>query len=61
MFPLLLLTLALIQGGSESVLGINSLLFGAMIIAAGFVVYRFVAKLQRCQANGAAVENVEAA
>jgi amino acid transporter len=60
-FPLLLLALALIQGGHESVLGVNSLIFGAIIIAAGFVVYRFVARLQRREAKRAAVENAEAA
>jgi amino acid transporter len=59
-FPGALLTLALIQGGNESVLGINSLLFGIMIIAIGFIVYRFPASLQR-KAERAAAENVEAA
>ena len=59
-FPGALLTLALIQGGNESVLGINSLFFGVAIIAIGFIVYRFPASLQR-KAERAAVENVEAA
>src|SRR2546423_209341 len=58
--PLLLLTLALLQGASESVLGINSLFFGAMIIAAGFIVYRFVARLQRRESARVTVENAEA-
>jgi amino acid transporter len=38
-FPLVLLILAIVKSGSETVLGINGLLFGAIIIAAGFAVY----------------------
>jgi amino acid transporter len=37
--PLALLSLALVESGSESVLGLNGLVFGALIIAAGFAVY----------------------
>jgi amino acid transporter len=37
--PLALLSLALVESGSESVLGMNGLLFGALIIAGGFAVY----------------------
>ena len=38
-FPLTLLLLALVKSGSETVLGMNGLLFGAFIIATGFAVY----------------------
>jgi amino acid transporter len=38
-FPLLLLSLALVEGNHESVLGMNGLLFGAFIIFTGFVIY----------------------
>jgi len=38
-FPLLLLSLAMVESESESVLGINGLAFGALIILAGFVIY----------------------
>jgi amino acid transporter len=37
--PLALLSLALVESGSESVLGMNGLVFGGLIIAAGFAVY----------------------
>ena len=38
-FPFLLLCLALVESGSESVLGLNGLVFGALIIGAGVVLY----------------------
>jgi amino acid transporter len=38
-FPLLLLVLAVVESNRETVLGMNGLLFGALIIGAGFVVY----------------------
>jgi amino acid transporter len=38
-FPLLLLSLAMVESESESVLGINGLAFGVLIIVAGFVIY----------------------
>src|SRR6266852_1723376 len=38
-FPLLLLSLAMVESNHETVLGMNGLLFGALIIVAGFVVY----------------------
>src|SRR5205807_6364986 len=46
-FPLLLLILAFIQGGNESILGLNGLAFGALIIAGGFLVYRLAARPRR--------------
>src|SRR6202043_549745 len=38
-FPLLLLGLAVVHGGNETVLGMNGLVFGFVIIIAGFCVY----------------------
>jgi amino acid transporter len=38
-FPLLLLILSAIQGEEETILGMNGLLFGAILIAAGFLAY----------------------
>jgi len=39
LFPTALLTLALVKSQSETVLGMNGLLFGVIIILVGFVVY----------------------
>ena len=39
LFPVALLSFALVKSHSETVLGINGLLFGVLIILAGFVVY----------------------
>jgi amino acid transporter len=58
-FPLALLLLALVQSGSETVLGINGLLFGALIIGCGFLVYATTRKL-RVTAGRAPVEAIEA-
>ncbi len=38
-FPLLLLSLSVVRGGREEVLGMNGLLFGGVIILVGFVIY----------------------
>jgi amino acid transporter len=45
-FPLLLLSLAIVESGHETVLGINGLAFGAVIIASGFLVYFVTGKLK---------------
>jgi amino acid transporter len=45
-FPLALLLLALVKSGSETVLGMNGLLFGALIIGSGFLVYATTRKLR---------------
>ena len=37
--PLLLLCFSILRGDHEQILGISSLLFGALVIAAGFVAY----------------------
>jgi len=58
-FPLALLLLALVKSGSETVLGMNGLLFGALIIGCGFLVYASTRKL-RVTARRAPVEPIEA-
>jgi amino acid transporter len=45
-FPLALLLLALVKSGSETVLGMNGLLFGALMIFSGFAVYAATRKLR---------------
>jgi amino acid transporter len=60
-FPLLVLGLAVVHGGSETVLGMNGLVFWTVIIFAGFVVYVGTAKLRRRTLRPAIVEHVEAA
>lgn len=60
-FPLILLGLALVRGGRETVLGMNGLAFGAMIIVAGFAMYLATAKLRRRTIRPVALEDVEAA
>jgi amino acid transporter len=57
-FPFMLMSLALIRGERESVLGVNALLFGGVIIAVGFVVY--FAKLRRQAFRPVIVEDAEA-
>jgi amino acid transporter len=58
-FPLLLLCLALAHGGSETVLGINGLVFGMVIIVAGFAVYLGTARLRRRALRPVIVKRVE--
>ena len=45
-FPLALLILATVEGGQETVLGMNGLFFGALIIVAGFLIYFVTGKLK---------------
>lgn len=52
-FPLLLLLLALVESGSESILGMNGLLFGALIISSGFAIYFLSGKLHLRQTQPA--------
>jgi amino acid transporter len=59
--PLLLLGLAVVHGGNETVLGMNGLVFGLVIIVAGFVVYLATAKLRRKALRPRIVKRVEAA
>ena len=44
-FPFLLLLLAVLESKQETVLGMNGLLFGTLIMLAGFVVYFIIGKL----------------
>jgi amino acid transporter len=60
-FPLLLLGLAVVHGESERVLGINGLVFGLLIIVAGFVVYLATGRLRRRAMRPMIVKRVEAA
>jgi amino acid transporter len=46
-FPLALLMIALVQSESQSVLGINGLLFGILIMAAGFALYASTRRLRK--------------
>jgi amino acid transporter len=59
-FPGLLLLLALVESGNETVLGMNGLVFGALIIVAGFVVYLATKKL-RPQILPVVIEDAETA
>jgi amino acid transporter len=45
-FPLLLLSLAMLESNHETVLGMNGLLFGVLIIMAGFLTYFVTGKLK---------------
>jgi amino acid transporter len=45
-FPLLLLSLAMVESNHETVLGMNGLLFGILIILAGFLIYFVTGKLE---------------
>jgi amino acid transporter len=60
-FPLLLLGFAVAHGGSEIVLGMNGLVFGLVIIVAGFVVYLATSRLRRKALGLRIVKRVEAA
>src|SRR6202158_821624 len=60
-FPLLLLGLAVVHGGSETVLGMNGLVFGLVIMGAGCVVHLGTARLRRRALRPAMAERVEAA
>ncbi len=59
-FPMVVLGLAMLHGDSETVMGMNGLLFGLMIIGAGFVVYLGTARLRRRTLRPAMTEHVEA-
>ena len=60
-FPLALLLLAIAESGSESILGMNGLVFGAVIILAGFAMYFGTRKLQTRYAQAAPPETLETA
>jgi amino acid transporter len=45
-FPLLLLSLAMVESNHETVLGMNGLLFGVLIVVSGFLIYFVTGKLK---------------
>ena len=55
-FPMLLLTLSIVHSAREQVMGINGLVFGGLVILAGFVVYRATSPFRRRPAAVAATE-----
>jgi len=57
-FPLALLCLALIESERETILGINGLAFGVMIMAAGFVGYLATKKLRGSEICPVVLESV---
>jgi amino acid transporter len=58
-FPLLLLTLAMVESGNETVLGMNGLAFGAIIIGTGFLVYFVTGKLKLRHTKPVVTEDFE--
>ncbi|MGC1619039.1 MAG: APC family permease [Candidatus Acidiferrum sp.] len=46
-FPLLLMSLAMVKSGSETILGMNGLVFGGIIIAGGVILYWSTKALRR--------------
>jgi amino acid transporter len=60
-FPLLVLGLAVLHGGSETVLGMNGLVFGIVIIVTGFAAYLATGRLRRRGLRPKIVEHVETA
>jgi amino acid transporter len=60
-FPLALLLIAVFESESQSVLGMNGLIFGALIMAAGFGVYAATRKLRKRLLANPAAEIVETA
>jgi len=60
-FPLALIALAMVRSEKETILGMNGLTFGALIIVSGFVVYFAMGKLRLRKTDPVVVENAEAA
>jgi amino acid transporter len=58
-FPLLLLSLAMVESGNESVLGMNGLVFGVLIIGSGFLVYFVTGKLKIRRTKPVVVGEIE--
>jgi amino acid transporter len=56
-FPLLLMSLAMVKSGSETILGINGMAFGGIIIASGFGLYWATKPLRRSVIAPAATPN----
>lgn len=59
--PVILMSLALEQGWHENLLGINALIFGALIVVAGFAAYWATAGMRRRVSGPVVAENIEAA
>ena len=60
-FPMALMSLALVKSGSETILGMNGLVFGGLIISAGFGLYFATAGLRRRAAVRPAIRDMEMA
>jgi amino acid transporter len=60
-FPFLLMSLAMVKSGSETILGINGMAFGGIIIAAGFILYAVTKPLRRTVIAPAATPNAATA
>jgi len=60
-FPLILLLLAVVESNHETVLRMNGLLFGVLIILAGFVIYFITGRHRRAPAQSPTVGAPEAA
>jgi amino acid transporter len=58
-FPLLLLSLAMVESNHETVLGLNGLVFGALIILAGFLIYFVTGKLKIRRTKPVVMEDIE--
>src|SRR5256712_7121366 len=58
-FPLLLLSLAMVESNHETVVGMNGLAFGALIIVAGFLIYFVTGKLKIRRAKAVVLEDIE--
>jgi amino acid transporter len=58
-FPLLLLSLAMVESGQETVLGMNGLVFGVLIIGSGFLVYFVTGKLKIRRTNPVVIGEIE--
>ena len=61
LFPLALLILAMVESDHESILGMNGLLFGSIIILAGFALYFGTSRLRSHRPAAAVAEMEEAA
>jgi amino acid transporter len=58
-FPLALLSLAMAESNHETVLGMNELLFGVLIIMAGFLIYFATGKLKIRKSKPVVVKSIE--
>ncbi len=58
-FPLLLLSLAMVESNNETVMGVNGLLFGVLIIMAGFLIYFVTGKLRIRKTKPVMVEEIQ--